>query len=118
MTNRTEQEDDNGRETTDAADDRTPEDTASGRDGGILSLLCNMTRGIKADEDARGSEIGQTPVPSSRRTGPVVGGHEGFFGGSEAPGVCGSDGKPDDVQDEVQTDDHGRKVEHISEVLG
>lgn len=76
-----------------------------------------MAGRVKADQDTRGSKVGQTPVPSRRGPGPVIGGHEGFFGGAEAPGVGDADRQPDDVEEEVQKDDHRREVEDPTEVF-
>lgn len=66
-----------------------------------------MPRSVESDQDSRGGKIGQTPVPALRGAGAVISGQEGFTGGPESPGVVGSNGEPDEVQEEVQHDHTG-----------
>lgn len=73
-----------------------------------------MARRIEANEHASRGQVRQTPVPARRGASAVVRGHEGFMGRPEAPGVGGSNGQPDDIQQEVEQDDHGREVEDIA----
>lgn len=77
-----------------------------------------MSRGIKPNQHTRRGQIRQTPVPARGGAGGVVRGHEGFVGGAEAPGVCGADGEPDDVEEEVEEDDARGEVEDPAEEAG
>ena len=105
MAYRAKQEQDDGSQTTNTTGNGTPKDTAGSSYRRILSLLSDVTGGIESDQDTSGSQVRQTPVPTFRCTGSVVGCHESLMGGTEAPGLGCSDGQPDEVQEEVQHDE-------------
>ena len=50
----------------------TGQDTAAGDDTGILRLLCDVTRRVKADHGSSSEEEGKYPIPSSGCTGTIV----------------------------------------------
>lgn len=75
-----------------------------------------MAGRIETDQDTSSSQVGETPVPASRGTGSIVSGHEGLMSRPETPGLGGTDGQPDQVQEEVQHDKAGRDPEDILEV--
>ena len=100
--------------TSNATDNRAPEDTLGCIDTCILGLFSHVTRSVKTDEDSSCCEVGQTPVPSRWRSSSVVSRHECFFGCSETPCVGSADRKPDDVEEEVEQDERRGEIEHIS----
>lgn len=117
-TYRTKQKQNNGRQPPNPTNNGTPKNPPRRRNTRILRLLGHMPRRIKPNQHTRRSQVRQTPVPAGRGAGAVVGRHEGFVGGAEAPGVCGADGEPDDVEEEVEEDDERGEVEDPAEDAG
>lgn len=116
-TNRAEQEQNDRSGSANAADKGTPEDASGGSHGSVLRLLCDVARGVEADQNSGGGEIRETPVPALLEAGSVVGQHEGVVGRPKPPGVVGADGEPDKIHEEVQQDDERREVEDPSEIF-
>jgi hypothetical protein len=63
-----------------------------------------MARSIKTNQDASGSEVGKTPVPTRWGSSAVIRCHESIVCRSEAKSVAGGDGEPNQVEDEVEND--------------
>lgn len=76
---------------------RTPKNPPRRGDTRISCLFRDMPRCIKPNQHTGGSQIRQAPVPARGRAGAVVGCHECFVGGAEAPGLGCADGEPDYV---------------------
>lgn len=115
-TYRTEEEENDGGQPTKPTDNRTPENSPSGRNGSVFRLFSHMARGIKADENSCRGQVRQTPVPGWRSPSAVVRGHEGFLSRAESPRTVSSDWKPNQVEEEVEQDDPGRGPEDVTEV--
>jgi hypothetical protein len=75
-----------------------------------------MAGSIESNQDTSCGQIRKTPVPAIGCAGAVIGGHEGFVSSAESPGLGSADGKPDEVQDEVEHDEAGGDPEDILEV--
>lgn len=75
-----------------------------------------MTGSIESNQDTGGGQVRKAPVPAVGGAGAVVSRHEGFVSSAESPGLGGADGKPDEVQEEVEHDEAGGDPEDILEV--
>lgn len=112
---RAEQEQDDGSQATATTDDSTPKDTPSGSDRSILGFFSHMSGRVEANQDTGRGHVGQTPVPTSRGTSPIVSGHESLLSSSETPSVGSPNREPDQVQEEIEHDHAGREPENIFE---
>jgi hypothetical protein len=107
-----EQEENDGGQTAESTDNGAPENTAGSSHGSVLGLFRHMARGIEADQNPGSGEVGETPVPASRSTGAVIGGHEGLVSRAEAPGLGSANGQPNEVQEEINHDYSSGEPEH------
>lgn len=112
-----EEEEDDDDETSDPADNGTPEDASSRSHASIARFFGDVARRIEADEDTGRRKVREAPVPGRRGAGAIVGGHEGIVGRAETNGLAGADGEPNHVEDKVEDDRAGREIEDPSKVF-
>lgn len=98
-------------------DRAAPEDSLSRVQASILCLFGDMTAGIPASQYTARREEGECPSPAIRASHAVVALHK-ERAVLESVRLANTNGKPDESEDEVESDDDGRSLEDERELLG